>query len=208
MSTTLATRLRAAREAINPSITQAGVAKLIGRSPSALNLWEVGKNEPSASHLAELAKLYKVSADWLLGVDSKNAPAIVVSSELKINVVPVVKTKDLAHWRWEKTEGTLQTTGQYPSGTAAAINITSDALASVCPKGSLVVVSKAHEITDGSIVAAVTPQSDEPVVRRFVSEGGAGLLVADDNRYPSYALAQGVRIVGKVVEVTIRKTLP
>lgn len=208
MSTPLSTRLRAARKAINPSITQTGVAKMIGRSPSAVNLWEIGKNEPCASHLAELAKLYKVSADWLLGVDGETAPAITISSDVKINVVPVVKIKDLAYWRWEKAEGTLQTMEQYPSGTAAATNITSDALASVCPKGSLVVVSKAHEIIDGSIVVAVAPQSDEPVVRRFVSEGGAGLLVADDNRYPSYTLAQGARIVGKVVEVTLRKTLP
>ena len=70
MKTLLSQRLRAARQALHPLVTQRDVAKRLKRSASAINLWEAGKTQPSAEDLAELSRWFQVSADWLLGVDT------------------------------------------------------------------------------------------------------------------------------------------
>lgn len=56
-------------------------------------------------------------------------------------------------------------------------------------------------------VLATAAKSDEPVLRKYVKEGGTELLIADDMRYPSYKLADGAKIIGKVTEVVIRRIL-
>jgi SOS-response transcriptional repressor LexA len=40
-----------------------------------------------------------------------------------------------------------------------------------------------------------------------VREGGDELLMADDMRFPTYRFKDGVRVIGTVTEVIIRRTL-
>lgn len=208
MTATLASRIRAAREAINPKITQQDVAERVGRSKSAVNLWENGKGEPSAEALVQLSSMFGVTTDWLLGVDNSRQAAIQGATEaISINAVPVVSADDLSVWRLDSPKGLQQTVKAYPRGTAAAMAVTSDALASVAPKGSVVVVSKAEALIDDQVVVAVTTDSKTPIVRRYVAGEGDGLLVADDTRFPSHQLGAGVKIIGKVVEVTLSKVI-
>lgn len=211
MSTELGTRLRAARMAITPEITQRDAAKRLGVSPSAVNLWESGKNEPNATNLAELARWYKVSTDWLLGVEA--APQTRVTNHLneggsQINTVSVVQPSAMSRWHWDRVESLLQTAQPYVNSTAAAMVVDSDALASVCPRGSFAVVSKGHTPAPGRVVLAVVGASQDPVLRRLIREGGVDMLMADDTRYPSVRMDEGVRIVGVVTEVTTRTVLP
>lgn len=51
------------------------------------------------------------------------------------------------------------------------------------------------------------PVSSFPVIRKYIREGGDDLLVADDTRFPTHKMSDGVRIIGRVVEVTLRKLL-
>jgi transcriptional regulator with XRE-family HTH domain len=60
----LADRLRAARAAAD--LTQGAVASALGYVPETIANWERNRAEPSASDLARLAVLYRVSVDWLL----------------------------------------------------------------------------------------------------------------------------------------------
>jgi SOS-response transcriptional repressor LexA len=207
MKSTLAQRLRAARSAITPAITQRDVAKRMNLSPSAINLWESGKTEPSASDLAELAKWFNVSTDWLLGVESKMPLQQRSKSAPPLWTVPVVTPSSLVRWHWEEVTEILQTAVAYPPQTAAAILVSSDALSSACPTGCYAIVSKAHNIEPGQIVMASVGKASEPVLRKFVREGNDSLLIADDMRYPSYRLEDGVTIIGRVTEVTMRRIL-
>jgi len=210
MKSVLAQRLRAARTAINPPITQRDVAKRMDRSPSAINLWESGKTEPSASDLAVLSTWYQVSSDWLLGVNDDTKPLIRISGAhdaLPLHTVSVVPPSALVRWHWENALEILQTAVAYPPNTAAAILVSSDALTSTCPTGCYAVVSKAHPMQPGSIVLACVSKASEPVLRRYIREGGDEMLIADDMRFPTYRLDDGVKIIGKVTEVTIRRTL-
>lgn len=69
-------RIKETREKNN--FTQSALAKKFGISRSAVNAWELGVSVPSAQYLIELSKLFKVSTDYLLGVDK--AETIDISS--------------------------------------------------------------------------------------------------------------------------------
>ncbi len=50
-------------------LTQADIAKSIGLTRSSVNAWEMGLSVPSTPYIVELAKLFEVSTDYLLGLE-------------------------------------------------------------------------------------------------------------------------------------------
>lgn len=198
-------RIRAARLAMHPHVTQREVAKRLKLSPSAVNLWEKNKTMPRGDELVELARWFGVSTDWLLGLDM-NVTAPRKRGAPPCWTVPVVSASDLMKWHWDAVSEVLQTVVAYPPSTAAAVLVASSALTSACPAGAYAVVSKSHPADPGSVVLAAVGRS-EPVVRRLVSEGRDQLLIGDDARWPTVRLEDGVRIIGRVTEVTLRKMM-
>lgn len=205
MKPVLAQRLRAARQAMHPKVTQREVAKRMKLSPSAVNLWEAGKTEPGADHLTQTARCYGVSTDWLLGI-GYTKPVKQSSSRPPVWTVPVVTPSDMARWHWDAVLELLQTAVLYPPQTAAAMVVSSDALTSSCPTGCYAVVSKGHNVVPGQVVLASVSRASDPVLRKYVREGRDNLLVADDVRYPSYRMDDGITIIGRVTEVTVRRS--
>lgn len=62
--TGIAARLRQARELAG--ITQAQAARLLGLSRPSISEAEAGNRRIAAEELAQLARLYEISADWVL----------------------------------------------------------------------------------------------------------------------------------------------
>lgn len=62
----LAIRLKQLRE--DTGLTQKQVAERIGCKPAAVGAYEQGVSQPPADILMKLAKLYKTSADYILGI--------------------------------------------------------------------------------------------------------------------------------------------
>ncbi len=62
----VADRIKAIRE--QRGLTQADLAKQLGITRSSVNAWEQGISVPSTQYIVELAGLFKVSADYLLGI--------------------------------------------------------------------------------------------------------------------------------------------
>lgn len=206
MSKTLAGRLKAARHAVHPPLLQREIAKRFNVTPGAVCLWEKGSTEPSASVLAELARLYGVSVDWLVGL-TEQRPGRSAAISPPIHTVPVVSPRALAHWKLDNVLEHLQTSIAYPAGSAAAMLVASDALLSTCPTGSYAVVSRMHKPVPGAVVLASTGKVSEPILRRVNSEGGDTLLLADDARWPTVKVAASLKIVGCVVEVCQRRRM-
>lgn len=50
-------------------IGQTGLAKDLGVSKGIISLWENGLREPTLSSLIEIAKYFKVSLDYLVGIE-------------------------------------------------------------------------------------------------------------------------------------------
>jgi len=52
------------------NMTQSALAKKLNVTRSSVNAWELRLNVPSTTLIVELAKLFHVSTDYLLGVES------------------------------------------------------------------------------------------------------------------------------------------
>jgi len=66
MQNSLSNKIKAIREANN--MTQAQLARRIGLTRSSVNTWEQGIAKPSLDCIIELARLFHVSTDYLLGM--------------------------------------------------------------------------------------------------------------------------------------------
>ena len=53
---------------IDAGMTSDQLAKKIGVTKSTISFWENGVNEPNASYIVAVAKLFSVSSDYLLGL--------------------------------------------------------------------------------------------------------------------------------------------
>lgn len=78
--TPFGTRLQQARQ--RAGLKQEEVARKFGVRQGTVSSWEHGEREPSADTIARLARLYGVTADWLLGLDIGKSP-VEVAREIR-----------------------------------------------------------------------------------------------------------------------------
>ena len=52
--------------------SQAALAKKLNVTRSSVNAWEMGISVPSTQYIVELAQLFRVSTDYLLGIEAKS----------------------------------------------------------------------------------------------------------------------------------------
>jgi len=81
----LAEKIKLLRERIN--LTQSDLARQLGLTRSSVNAWEMGLSVPSTQYIVELAKTFKVSTDYLLGMESAAYISVEGLSEAKVAVV-------------------------------------------------------------------------------------------------------------------------
>ena len=71
-------------------LTQSDLAKLLNITRSSVNAWESGLSAPSTQYIAELARILKVSTDYLVGLN--NTATISVTGLDTIEVGLLVET--------------------------------------------------------------------------------------------------------------------
>lgn len=81
----VAERIKALRE--HNDLTQAQLAKKLCITRSSVNAWEMGISVPSTQYIVELAHIFKVSTDYLLGVDNSATIDVKGLSEKDIELV-------------------------------------------------------------------------------------------------------------------------
>lgn len=81
----LAERIKLLRERLN--ITQSELARILGLTRSGVNAWEMGLSIPSARYIVELAKVFNVSADYLLGIEDTSTISIKGLTEKQVSVL-------------------------------------------------------------------------------------------------------------------------
>lgn len=81
----VAERIKSLREQMG--WTQAGLAKQLGITRSSVNAWEMGISVPSTQYVVEIAHLFKVSTDYILGVDTSASVSISGLTEGDIQLV-------------------------------------------------------------------------------------------------------------------------
>jgi len=71
-------------------LTQTQLAKALGISRSAVNAYEQSISTPSTQYIAEMAHLFKVSTDYLLGLDSTATINVSGLSDKDVEVVYIM----------------------------------------------------------------------------------------------------------------------
>ncbi len=61
--------IRALREAVG--FSQAQLAKKLDVTRSSVNAWEMGLSTPTVQYVVAMSKLFHVSADYLLGIETE-----------------------------------------------------------------------------------------------------------------------------------------
>ncbi len=67
----IADRIKKLRE--DKGMTQTELAKKLGITRSSVNAWEMGISVPSTQYVVELAGIFKISTDYLLGVATSSS---------------------------------------------------------------------------------------------------------------------------------------
>ena len=81
----VADRIKHLRE--QQGLTQAELARRLGVTRSSVNAWELGISVPSTQYVVELADLFRVSTDYLLGVDKTSTLDVSDLTEQDVELV-------------------------------------------------------------------------------------------------------------------------
>ena len=84
----IANRIKLLRE--QKGYTQSELAKHLGITRSSVNAWEMGISVPSTQYIIELAGLFHISTDYLLGMDSSASVSIAGLSEQDAQLVHTI----------------------------------------------------------------------------------------------------------------------
>lgn len=87
-------RVKFLREQQN--MTQSELARKLSITRSSVNAWEMGISVPSTQYIVELANIFQVSTDYLLGVDVSATINVSGLSEQDIRVIQIL-TEHLRH---------------------------------------------------------------------------------------------------------------
>lgn len=101
----IANRIKNLRE--KGQLTQADLAKRLGITRSSVNAWEMGISVPSTQYVVELARLFQVSTDYILGVEASASLSIAGLTEDDVQIVHLLvdhlhtknAAKDLCDYR-------------------------------------------------------------------------------------------------------------
>lgn len=81
----VADRIKSLRE--QQDMTQTQLAKQLGITRSSVNAWEMGISVPSTQYIVELANIFKVSTDYLLGVQNTSSISVAGLSDKDVELV-------------------------------------------------------------------------------------------------------------------------
>lgn len=78
-------RIKSLRESSNK--TQSELAKQLGITRSSVNAWEMGISVPSTQYLVELAHIFHVSTDYLLGINTTSTISVAGLKDEDIEII-------------------------------------------------------------------------------------------------------------------------
>ena len=84
----IADRIKSLREQQN--MTQSDLAKQLGITRSSVNAWEMGISVPSTQYIVELAHIFHVSTDYLLGVNTTSTISVVGLSDKDVELLNII----------------------------------------------------------------------------------------------------------------------
>lgn len=173
------------------------VANKLNISVPALSRYESGTYEPkSLSIVADFAKLYDVTVDYLFGMNLSIDP-----TNSSIPLLGVVKAGyDLL--AEENLLGYVETDLKNPDE-HFALKVRGNSMEPVLFEDDIVIVHQQNDIESGQV--AVVLIDDEATVKKVVKYDKYIELVAYNSYYPPKRVDKGFKIIGRVIEARIKK---
>ena len=183
-------------------LSQIEVSQIIGLSQPQYSAWENGKSKIDNISLSRLAKLFDVSADYLLGADDPSK-----SKGVRIPVlgdvaagIPIEAVENIIDW--EEISQEMASTGEY-----YGLRIKGSSMEPRIRDGDVVIVRQQEDADTGD-TAVVLVNGESATVKRIKKEPDGGLWLLPNNpaydpqHYsPTEVAEKPVRIIGKVVEL-------
>lgn len=181
-------------------ITQASLASRLGVSQTAVSQWETDKNLPDLNTIKELAEIYRVSTDYLLGLDSSRLRAsneVVVYTRVPAGV-PWANIYERAGYE-EIPQRLLQDGQEY-----IAFKVTDDQYLPEFRQEDILIIELVDHCPDGYL-ALVQVNGYDAKLRYVYKQRGGHLIqpVAPEKRGIFYPIGKksGARILGVVREL-------
>ncbi len=209
---TIGQRIKELRLAHNMTGYELGLKLNITRN--AVSQWETNKRVPTSTMLTQIAKLFNVTTDYLLGRDpipndlkSEINYAIPLTGGIRIpvlgSIVAGIPNTAVADYdEWIEISQSLAMRGDY-----FALRIKGDSMEPTLFDSDIVVIRQQPDIEDGEI-AAVSIAGNEATIKRIYHRSDGIDIVGDNVRafprmfYSNHDIATlPIRIMGKAIEV-------
>lgn len=162
---------------MDAGMTQKQLAALLGKSESAVRMWELDRNEPDITALLLMSKIFECSIDFLLGNqvpagDGYSRPGIPYFS--KYNVLT------------QEAEGTIHLSKNAMKNSSQYFGLTvpDSAMSPLFQPGELVIIQPQDACFNGQH-AAVMVSGEDAVIRRLRFQGDGILLQPENAQYPA-----------------------
>lgn len=188
----------------NRGISQAQLARNLGKSQSTVAMWERGTNTPNYDTLVELATYFDVSVDYLCGVSKVKNPA--KPQSLRIPVlgdvaagIPIEAITDIVDY--EEIDVTLAKSGDF-----FGLRIKGASMEPRMKEGDVVIVRKQDTAETGDTVVVLVNGDSATVKKIKYGPDGITLLPSNPSYDPLFYSAAEVerlpvRVIGRVVEL-------
>ncbi|WP_126939533.1 LexA family transcriptional regulator [Veillonella sp. VA142] len=209
---TIGQRIKELRLGHNMTGYELGLKLNITRN--AVSQWETNKRVPTSTMLTQIAKLFNVTTDYLLGREeipndtkSEINYAIPLTGGVRIPVLGSIvagipNTAVTDYDEWIEISQSLAMRGEY-----FALRIKGDSMEPTLFDSDIVVIRQQPDVEDGEI-AAVSIAGNEATIKRIYHRSDGIDIVGDNVRafprmfYSNHDIATlPVRIMGKAVEV-------
>ncbi|MEG0680664.1 MAG: helix-turn-helix domain-containing protein, partial [Eubacterium sp.] len=182
------------------NLSQANLAERLGVSQTAVSQWETDKNYPDINTIKELAEIYSVTTDYLLGVDS---------SRLKKDNEIVIYTRVPAGVEWANIE---ERAGYQELGskmlqngrTYIGFKVSNNDLAPVFLKDDILIIEVRSNCEDGEYALVQVSGYDAEIKHVFLQANGVlvqPVVPSERGNFYANTSKEKARILGVVKEI-------
>ena len=181
--------------------SQHALAERLGISQQAVGKWETGKSTPDPATLREIADIFEVSVDLLLGRELIPPASAGAAGEVLLPILGTVRA-GYGALAFQEYRGTEPASVHNPEEYFYLV-VSGDSMAPRISSGDLALVHRQPDVESGEL-AVVLVDGEEGTLKRVVKRDGAVILQPFNQSYqPQIFMGEELSqltIVGKVVE--------
>lgn len=223
MDNLLGKRVRMLRD--ENRMTQKELADKLGfKNYTTITKWEKGDNLPRGKELKELAELFNVTSDWLLGLDDYKTTPDIVPIYSQLQPPRQRKVYNFAEHQLDEQNNNVQEeteiylygqtaagapisygdtsyetiSANVPKGADGALLVRGDSMEPLIEDNSIIFYKKQPVVENGEI-AIIELNGSEVTCKKFYFDGEKAILRSINDKYEDIVVDGDIRIVGKVI---------